>query len=74
MKRIHDLDYLLDEISVLDDWKTAREAGNIYWPENWFAVVDEKGIRAYFEKEGDAFAFRLMLINMRLNAELVMNS
>lgn len=59
---------LLDDISVDSDWEYAREAGNTNWPAHWHALVDETGIVAYFADEADAFAYRLYLINMRLNA------
>lgn len=64
------IDDLLGEIVVdfPDDRDDAVESGNLHWPEGWYAVSDNNGIRAYFQRENDAFAFRLMVINMRFNA------
>lgn len=62
------IDDLMCDITVSDDWETAREAGNTNFPEGWFGVSDESGgYIAYFANESDAFGFRLWLINCRLN-------
>ncbi len=37
-------------------------------PVEWYAVLDDDGIIAYFANEKDANAFRLMKINMELNS------
>lgn len=61
------LDAMLDTISVISpDMRDADEIKRNGNPE-WFAVCDNDGIVAYFAHETDAFAFRLMLINMQLN-------
>lgn len=63
------IDDLLSDIQVSDDWETAREAGNKYWPEGWHAVsTPHGGIVAYFQYEADAFAYRLNLINLLMSA------
>ena len=58
------LDDLLQEVVVHEPGSWENDAG----PREWWAVSDEAGIRAYFGKEADAFAFRLFLVNLRLNA------
>ena len=60
------LDELLDEISVMGPGQWENElSGSIVG--EWWAVVNEAGIIAYFGDESQAFFFRLALINARLN-------
>ena len=61
-----DIRELLDTISVMapDMWECEE---NTYGPKGWCAVITDDGIIAYFEKETDAFRFRLDLINRLLN-------
>lgn len=59
MKRA--LDYLLEDWSVI---YPGQHDGPMT---DWFAVTNDLGIIAYFAEEKDAFAFRLMKINMILN-------
>jgi len=64
------LDDMLEDVQVSDDWECAREAGNQFWPNGWWAVsTSGGGIVAYFEKEADAYWYRLALINMMLNGK-----
>jgi hypothetical protein len=53
---------LLEDISVIP-------AGEVLASDvsEWFVVADNDGVIAYFAREADAFAFRLMVINMALN-------
>lgn len=59
-KNIEDL---LEDISVLDEWE--NETSEIL--KGWYAVANEKGIIAYFGDETDAYMFRLDYINKILN-------
>lgn len=64
------LDYLLGEISVdgPGEREAAVKAGNTSWPEGWWGVADEHhGYVAYFAFEADAYAYRVFLINARMN-------
>jgi hypothetical protein len=54
---------LLEEWSVLAPGQWENDVG----PEGWYAVANDQGIVAYFGAERDAFAFRLMKINIILN-------
>lgn len=54
---------MLQEIGVLSPEMWENETG----PAGWYAVVDATGIIAYFAREEDACAFRLWLINLRVN-------
>lgn len=70
MKPEHDLQFLLDEITVHDpdNRGAAWTGGNKNWPEGWWAVSSGRnGIVAYFAFEADAFRFRLDWINRLLN-------
>lgn len=65
------LDYLLETVGVdgPSERAAAFAAGNKSWPVGWWAVSDENGgYIAYFEHESDAWSFRLVLINKRMNA------
>ncbi|NDB82593.1 MAG: hypothetical protein EB127_07605 [Alphaproteobacteria bacterium] len=65
-----DFDDLLDDVQVCfpEEREYAIEAGNTTWAEGWYAVsTGKESIIAYFQNEEDAFAFRMMLINCRLN-------
>lgn len=42
------------------------------WPKGWHAVCDDNGYIAFFFHEADAFAFRLWIINLRLNGGTVL--
>ena len=59
-----DLDELLEEISVLDDFENDSSSAL----EGWSAVVTDEGIIAYFSASEEAFHFRLSLINRILNS------
>lgn len=64
---VKDLDYYLQEISVMDitiDSPTGKHCPSLI---GWFAVVNEDGIIAYFGEEKYAFKFRLDYINNKLN-------
>lgn len=56
------LDELLEEISVTDDFNNQTTG-----LEGWFAVVTDLGIIAYFGSESEACRFRLDYINRILN-------
>lgn len=60
MKNILDL---LESISVMGPGDWENESG----PANWWAVVSDDGIIAYFGEETDALRFRLDYINRILN-------
>jgi hypothetical protein len=63
-----DLDYYLQEIAVQEvdsDLAINNKIPNLI---GWYAVVNEKGIIAYFGNEKDAFRFRLDYINQLLNS------
>lgn len=57
-----DLDELLEEISVLDEWDNQTKG-----LDGWYAVVTDLGIIAYFGSEVEAYRFRLDYINRILN-------
>lgn len=59
------LDEMLEDVTVHAPGFWENDDG----PEGWFAVSTEEagGIVAYFATEGDAFHFRLALINATLN-------
>lgn len=57
------LDDLLEEISVVPPGQWENEFG----PKGWYAVCNNEGIIAYFNKENLAFGFRLWYINSILN-------
>ena len=57
------LDELLDEYQVEEDREDIFPVSYMKW-----AVSDSSGIIAYFEEESDAFAFRMMKINFKLNS------
>ena len=57
------IDELLEDISVLDEWE--NEISEIL--KGWYAVANTEGIIAYFSREQDAFMFRLDYINRILN-------
>ena len=64
-------DRLLEDIIVHypDEREYAvKHEGNTGWVEGWYAVsTGKENIIAYFQYEEDAFAFRMMMINARLN-------
>lgn len=66
------LEYLLGEITVdppSERDSTLRLCPEHKWPEGYWGVADEQdGYIAYFQHEDDAYAFRLFLINARLNS------
>lgn len=62
-EKIKDLNYYLDEISVLPPGMWDNDFG----PKDWYAVCNEDGIIAYFGEETDALRFRLDYINRKLN-------
>lgn len=76
-----DLSMLLDDISVIEcdemnialsiahDAENPNDIGGAHHPHpaGWYGVCDEEGVIAYFQREVDAFRFRLDLINRRLN-------
>lgn len=57
------LDNLLESISVMPPGHWENNDG----PRDWWAVVNDDGIIAYFGREEDAFRFRLDYINALLN-------
>lgn len=65
MTEIKDLQYYLEEVSVMGPGVWENEMSDILY--NWYAVADETGIIAYFGNEVDAFRFRLDYINRKLN-------
>lgn len=74
-KEIEDLDYWLENISVMscDDMIDNFKKGDRLYNLNellsgWFSVVNTDGIIAYFAIEKDAFRFRLDYINNKLNS------
>jgi hypothetical protein len=68
MPKALDLETALEIVSVHDDREAAVAAGNTYWPVGWFAVsIDTRGVVAYFEREEDAYRFRLDTINRLCN-------
>lgn len=58
-----DLDTLLDEISVMEEWDN-----DIKGLEGWYAVATDLGIIAYFGSKNEAFRFRLDYINRIINS------
>lgn len=59
------LDELLDAISVVElDRCNHQPAGLIG---DWYCVLDEDGVVAWFAECRDAYRYRLDLINRRLN-------
>lgn len=60
---VKDLDYYLQEVTVMEPGLWENEDG----PKDWYAVSNEEGIIAYFGKEVDALRFRLDYINRKLN-------
>jgi hypothetical protein len=68
------MEYLLGEISV-DGPEHREEAvrfndGKLEWPEGWWAVSDDQfAYVAFFQFEADAWAYRLYLVNLRMNAK-----
>ena len=60
--RFQTLDDLLDAVKVVS---VGSDTSNC--PNGWYALVDESGVVAYFCHEEDAFSFRLVLVNARLN-------
>lgn len=73
-KIVKDLDYWLDEVSVMrcsdmvDDFSKGDDMHTLNTLiKDWYAVVNEEGIIAYFGRENDAFRFRLDYINRKLN-------
>ncbi len=66
-----DLDTLLEEIQVgqVDDYHNQVNKSGLTALNNghWWHVSDNDGVRAYFNNEGDALAFRLFLVNAALN-------
>jgi len=63
--RKKDLDYWLEEIAVLAPGMWYNNTFDTIG--DWYAVSDTIGIIAYFEKEVDAYRFRLDYINRKLN-------
>jgi hypothetical protein len=71
------MEYLLGEISV--DGPEHREEAikfnefvdkTLAWPEGWWAVSDDQfAYVAFFQFEADAWAYRLYLVNLRMNAK-----
>jgi len=61
------LDELLEEVQVQEIDEEVAEMNNTNGIFGWFAVVNDKGIIAYFGSEKDAFRFRLDYINQILN-------
>jgi hypothetical protein len=69
------MDYLLGEICV--DGPEHREEAvkfnadsgrELEWPEGWWAVSDDQfAYLAFFQFEADAWAYRLYLVNARMN-------
>lgn len=59
------IDELLEEISVLSPGMWENEVSHIL--EDWYVVVNSKGVIAYFGNESDALRFRLNYINTLLN-------
>ena len=57
------LDSLLESISVSSPGMWENDIG----PKDWWAVINDDGIIAYFRDEVDAFRFRLDYINRLLN-------
>jgi hypothetical protein len=72
------LDDLLGAISVseIDEYalRYARENDlpDLAAVAGWWLVEDEHDNIAFFAREADAFAYRLHLINLRLNGEAVL--
>lgn len=71
------MEYLLGEIAVdgpahrEEAVRTNKEMGHeLAWPEGWWAVSDDQfAYLAFFQFEEDAWAYRLYLINLRMNAK-----
>lgn len=73
------MEYLLGEISVdgpgeraeAVKFNHARESQtNLAWPEGWWAVSDDQfAYLGFFQFEEDAWAYRLYLVNLRMNAK-----
>lgn len=59
----------LTEISVMspEDRDYAPSKAQARWPLGWWAVSDGDGVVAYFAHEVDAYAFRMMQINLLMN-------
>ena len=70
------MDYLLGEIAVdgsdqRAEAVTFNEMGGkkFEWPEGWWAVSDDEfAYLGFFQFEEDAWAYRLYLINLRMDA------
>lgn len=58
----YDIDTLLEEISVLEEWENQTKE-----LERWFAVASDLGIIAYFCNRPDALRYRLDYINRIMN-------
>ena len=58
-----DLDYYLEEISVIEPGLWSNDC-NL---KDWWAVANTEGIIAYFGNGSDAFRFRLDYINTLIN-------
>lgn len=71
------MEYLLGEIAVdgpeerAEAVKANRQMGHrLAWPEGWWAVSDDQfAYLGFFQFEADACAYRLYLINLRMNAK-----
>lgn len=64
------LDILLDLINVgeVDDYMVeTNKSKDLSAFLGYYYVQDEHNIKGYFERESDALAFRLFLVNFRLN-------
>lgn len=59
------LDSLLENIGVLEPGMWDNAAAGVIG--DWYAVVNDEGIIAYFGKQSDAYRFRLAEINRVLN-------
>ncbi len=71
---IKDLDYYLNEITIssygemIDDFNIGSKMYKLNSIlEDWYALVTEEGIIAYFNTEKDALRARLDYINKKLN-------
>ena len=54
---------MLDDVSVMSPGQWENDIG----PKDWYAVVNDDGIIAYFAEETLALGFRLWYINSVLN-------
>ena len=54
-------------VDVVDDYHNEVNDGTLPGILGWYSVADETGVIAYFATEREALAYRLCLVNRRLN-------